>query len=225
MSLLEIIKATGSGGSELGIMFTIVSIFLAALSGLSIRVVLSLINQRWISTYHHTMTCILLPVITFVITKVIAGNIALSLGMIGALSIVRFRNPVKNPFELVIYFALIAIGISFSVRVNYGLLLIIFILLIIILSHLFQLFFSKFGLTLFSLSFDEGVNKHYLEITSISEIGKLGDNSNLIQYLYSKTEKLHNYRLAFESKEEISELKKQIQNIESIKSVEVRYTN
>ena len=92
-------------------------------------------------------------------------------------------------------------------------------------QHLFQLFFSKFGLTLFSLSFDEGVNKHYFEITSISEIKKLGDNPNLIQYLYSKTEKLHNYRLAFESKEEINELKKQIQNIESIKSVEVRYTN
>ena len=40
-----------------------------------------------------------------------------------------------------------------------------------------------------------------------------------------KSEKLHNYRLAFESKEETDELKKQVQNIESIKSVEVRYSN
>lgn len=85
----------------------ILTVFLAMASGLSIRIMLSLVKQKWASTYHHTMSYILLPVITFVITKVITGNIALSLGMVGALSIIRFRNPVKNPFELVIFFALI----------------------------------------------------------------------------------------------------------------------
>ena len=68
------------------------TLILAMLSGLSIRIMLSLVKQRWVSTYHHTMSYILLPVITFVITKVITGNIALSLGMVGALSIIRFRN-------------------------------------------------------------------------------------------------------------------------------------
>ena len=90
--------------------------FLAMISGLSIRISLSLAKQKWASTYHHTMSYILLPLITLVITKVISGNIALSLGMIGALSIVRFRTPVKNPFELVIFFALITIGISMAVK-------------------------------------------------------------------------------------------------------------
>ena len=66
--------------------------FLAMISGLSIRISLSLAKQKWASTYHHTMSYILLPLITLVITKVISGNIALSLGMIGALSIVRFRD-------------------------------------------------------------------------------------------------------------------------------------
>ena len=82
------------------------AIVLAMISGLSIRVMLSLVKQRWVSTYHHTMSYILLPLITLIVTKVISGNIALSLGMIGALSIVRFRNPVKNPFELVMFFKL-----------------------------------------------------------------------------------------------------------------------
>ena len=75
-------------------------IIVAILSGLSIRLTLSLVKQRWASTYHHTLSYILLPLITLTITHVISGNIALSLGMIGALSIVRFRNPVKNPLEL-----------------------------------------------------------------------------------------------------------------------------
>ena len=43
----------------------------------------------------YFITFLLLPATTYVITKVIANNLALSLGMIGALSIVRFRNPEK----------------------------------------------------------------------------------------------------------------------------------
>ena len=58
-------------------------------------------------TYNQTFTFAILPFITFVITNVIAGNIALSLGMIGALSIVRFRHPVKSALELVMYLILL----------------------------------------------------------------------------------------------------------------------
>ena len=141
--------------SEL-VLTTPLTIFLTMISGLSIRIMLSLVKQKWASTYHHTMSYILLPVITFVITKVITGNIALSLGMIGALSIVRFRNPVKNPFELVIFFALITIGISMSVNVKYGLLLAATINFTILASYLFEIIARKFNLHIFSLSFDEG---------------------------------------------------------------------
>ena len=43
--------------------------------------------------------------------------------MIGALSIVRFRTPVKSPIELVFYFVLIVIGISITVAPIYTLLI------------------------------------------------------------------------------------------------------
>ena len=75
------------------------------IAGGIIRQSLVFASQLWAKTFHHTLSFFLLPVATFVITKAISGNIALSLGMIGALSIVRFRNPVKNPFELVIFSA------------------------------------------------------------------------------------------------------------------------
>ena len=117
----------------------ILTVLLTMVCGLSIRVMLSLVKQRWASTYHHTMSYTLLPVITFVITKVITGNIALSLGMIGALSIVRFRNPVKNPFELVMFFALITIGISMAVNIKFGVLLAITIDLVILISYLLEI--------------------------------------------------------------------------------------
>ena len=70
-------------------------------------------------TYAHTFTIVTLPVITYVITSVISGNIALSLGKVGALSIVRFRNPVRSPLELCVYFASITMGISAAVNIKW----------------------------------------------------------------------------------------------------------
>ena len=64
------------------------------------------------------MAFLLLPIVTYAITSVISDNIALSLGMVGALSIVRFRNPVRSPFELSVYFLLISLGICASVSLK-----------------------------------------------------------------------------------------------------------
>ena len=66
-------------------------------TSLSIRMLLDFLGQKWIKTVAQTATLCVLPVLTYIITNVISGNIALSLGMVGALSIVRFRNPVRSP--------------------------------------------------------------------------------------------------------------------------------
>jgi len=53
--------------------------------------------------------------ITMVITLIImtiSGNLVLSLGMVGALSIVRFRTPIKDPVDLVFIFWAITVGIA-----------------------------------------------------------------------------------------------------------------
>ena len=59
----------------------ILSILISVICGLSIRVTLPFCDQRWVQTYQHTVSYTLLPAITFVITKVISVNIALSLGI------------------------------------------------------------------------------------------------------------------------------------------------
>ena len=88
------------------------------LSSLFLRILLELCGQKWIKTISHTATLTILPIITYIITTIISGNIALSLGMVGALSIVRFRNPVRSPLELSVYFAAITMGITAAVRLN-----------------------------------------------------------------------------------------------------------
>lgn len=75
-------------------------------------------KERWIFSYTQLLVAIFLPIVTYLITTIISSNIALSLGMIGALSIIRFRTPVKSPFELVLYFIYLTIGITSSVNLN-----------------------------------------------------------------------------------------------------------
>jgi uncharacterized membrane protein YhiD involved in acid resistance len=54
----------------------------------------------------------LLAVITFLVIMVVKTSLALSLGLVGALSIVRFRAPIKDPMELTFIFMAIAIGLG-----------------------------------------------------------------------------------------------------------------
>jgi len=54
----------------------------------------------------------LLSVITFLVIMVVKTSLALSLGLVGALSIVRFRAPIKDPMELTFIFLAIAIGLG-----------------------------------------------------------------------------------------------------------------
>ena len=199
----------------------VISIF----CGLGIRISLSLAKQRWATTYHHTMSYIMLPPVTMVITTLIAGNIALSLGMIGALSIVRFRNPVKNPFELIIFFALITIGIGIAVNVKLGVGLTIIIMLLIIIVKYLNDFYEKKGKKIFSLSFEEGNINHEINIKSKAKINILDKNPNLSQFYLTKNPIQFNYNLVFSDKSELNILKEKLENSDEVEDIDIRYGN
>ena len=151
-------------------MAEIESLLLLISGGLLLRFSLTLTGQAWAKSHAQTVTFMILPVITYVITKTITGNIALSLGMIGALSIVRFRHPVKSALELVMYFDLITIGIATSVRTKWAIQLILCTVAIIFLVKIAQLIFKKFGRTFYNTSFNEGHVTNMLEVFSSEKI-------------------------------------------------------
>ena len=64
--------------------------------------------------FHVGVVIPILSQITFLIILIVKSSLALSLGLIGALSIVRFRTPIKEPEELIYLFFSIAIGIGFG---------------------------------------------------------------------------------------------------------------
>ena len=134
-----------------------------SVAGLIIRQTLVITGQRWANTFHHLGSYILLPSIALIITTVIKNDIALSLGMIGALSIVRFRNPVKSPFELVIFFALLTQGIVCSVSGKLAVLLFVFIVSILFFIKFFHILGKKLNMNLYQFSFGEGNLVYTLE--------------------------------------------------------------
>lgn len=185
-------------------------------SGLLIRYALIFAGQNWAKTHAQTMGFLLLPIITYVITNTIKGNIALSLGMIGALSIVRFRHPVKSALELIIYFDLITIGIATSVRTKWSIQLTICTILIIIAAKYINDILKKKGSSFYSVSFNEGMSLNSIEVFSKKEIKFLEDNKNLINFMNDKNSNEYVYKLTFENKKDLIELKNKLNEVESI---------
>tara|TARA_B100000575_G_C23044260_1_gene601043 strand:+ start:165 stop:839 length:675 start_codon:yes stop_codon:yes gene_type:complete len=80
----------------------------------------------------------ILSTVVFVIIVIIKSSLALSLGLVGALSIVRFRTPIKEPEELVYLFLAISIGIGYGsgqILITTILILIMFLVIFIWLSN------------------------------------------------------------------------------------------
>ena len=169
------------------------------LSSILIRHSLIYSHQPWAKSYSQTITFLLLPIITYTITVTIAGNIALSLGMIGALSIVRFRHPVKNPLELVMYFNLITLGIAASVRTKWAINLTLITILIIFIIRYAHIYYKKyFKKNLFNTSFSEGVEYSTMEIYSSKKL-ILSKVYQILKVIYDK-EDGYIYYLSFEKK-------------------------
>jgi len=191
--------------------------FITLLScGVLYRTALQVSGHEWVKTYNQTFTFVILPVITFVITNVIAGNIALSLGMIGALSIVRFRHPVKSALELVMYFNLITVGIATSVKYQYGIGLIAATVILILLLKISEWFFKKFNFNIFTSSFSDGNEINIIELKSKKRILSLEEHQNLKNFNYDNEEKNYFYRFAFESSVELKKFKSSVDNDENI---------
>lgn len=89
----------------------LLNIVLAAVLGFFIFLSYAISHRGTIYSRKFNASLVILAVLTGTVMTVIGNNIALSLGMVGALSIVRFRNAVKDPMDLVFLFWSISIGI------------------------------------------------------------------------------------------------------------------
>lgn len=87
---------------------------------LLITVILSLLIGFFYIRYGNSLSnrkalsrvLVLVSLTTMIIITIVKGSLALSLGLVGALSIVRFRTAIKEPEELAYFFMVISIGLG-----------------------------------------------------------------------------------------------------------------
>ena len=87
--------------------------------------------------YHIASIIPLLSLATFLVILIVKSSLALSLGLVGALSIVRFRTPIKEPEELVYLFLAISNGIGFAsgqIIITISIFVLIFLIIWFVLS-------------------------------------------------------------------------------------------
>ncbi len=60
---------------------------------------------------NYNLTLVVVAMVVSALIMAISGSLALSLGMVGALSIIRFRTPIKDPKDIAFLFWAISVGI------------------------------------------------------------------------------------------------------------------
>lgn len=115
MSTKDVIKSSVYesivGGGALTASSIIFILVIAAIIGIYIFAVYKLTSKAAFYSRDLNVTIAGLPVIVAAIMVAMQSNLIVSLGMVGALSIVRFRNAVKNPLDLLYLFWTISAGI------------------------------------------------------------------------------------------------------------------
>lgn len=113
MSFIDEIRVSILQGFETDITTTkiIVTLLFSFIIGVIIYFIYKYKTKSSFYSKDFNVTLIGLPVITAAIVLSMQVNIVVSLGMVGALSIVRFRNAVKNQLDLLFLFWSISVGI------------------------------------------------------------------------------------------------------------------
>ncbi len=118
------------------IMTIIIDLSVALLMGLLIYAVYKRFYKGVVYSKNFAMTLVGMTVLTCMITLAISTNIVISLGMVGALSIVRYRTAIKEPLDLMYMFWAIATGIA--VGASMYLLVILSAIIMIVLILIFS---------------------------------------------------------------------------------------
>ncbi len=177
-------------------------------------IILFTYKKSYQTTVYNRSFAISLPIsamVTSVIILSVSSNIILSLGMVGALSIVRFRTALKNPLDTVFMFWAVGLGIT----VGAGLSLVAIISTVIISVAIFAL-----------IALEVFVSSYFLIIRAESSTveKEVLDQVKFIYGKYSlrnKTVKENSLDLTIEvrSKEDKTHMVNKIQEINGVNSV------
>ena len=165
---------------------------------------------------------VILGITTCIVITIVKSSLALSLGLVGALSIVRFRAAIKEPEELVYLFLVIATGLGAGA--NQIKITLIGVLVSLIIIYFFsKIKKDKISSDIFQVSISYSKvfsDKLYFELINI-----LKNNSNDLTLISMSTNNLQqnlNFEVLLKSKNSLANITKSINN--KSKSIEIIFS-
>lgn len=111
MSKEEVLGYFYKNSSEYGVKTTLLILLCGLAVGMIIYLTYYISSEKIAYNRKFNWSLVTLHLITVVVMLMISSNIAVSLGMVGALSIVRFRTAIKDPLDIAFLFWSIGAGI------------------------------------------------------------------------------------------------------------------
>ena len=216
MSVQDVIKKsileadTFSQAISLNTIITIVmNMVVAILIGYAIYRVYKKYYNGVVYSRSYALTLVGMTILTCMVTLAISTNIVISLGMVGALSIVRYRTAIKEPLDLLYMFWAITSGITIGASM-YILVLIGFVVMVLFIALTFG---TKSATDVYILSVQFTGNETADQIIRELSKTRYGVKSRLFR------DNLSEMTLQIECKENQMVLVEKIQAIEQVKNV------
>lgn len=135
MSKEEVLSYFYTNSTDYGIKRTFVILLCGLITGMVIYLTYYITSEKVVYNRKFNWSLVTVLLITVIVMLMISSNIAVSLGMVGALSIVRFRTAVKDSRDTVYIFWAMAEGLCTSSQ-NYRLTFtsVLFIAIVLIIS-------------------------------------------------------------------------------------------
>lgn len=145
MSKEEILSYFYTNSTNYGVKRTLVILLCGLIAGMIIYLTYYITSEKVVYNRKFNWSLVAFLLITIIIMLMISSNIAISLGMVGALSIVRFRTAVKDSRDTVFIFWAMAEGLCTSSQ-NYRLTFtsVIFIAIVLIISSKISGIFNRY---------------------------------------------------------------------------------
>jgi len=114
MSFKDIFKKSfleGYAGADISTLTVVIALAVASALALYIFLVYRMLTRKTFYSKNFNISLAGVTVITSALILTMQSSVVLSLGMVGALSIVRFRTAIKDPMDLMFLFWSISVGI------------------------------------------------------------------------------------------------------------------
>ena len=110
----DLAKLTTSIADNINYLVLLYNSVICVILSFSLKYIYLNYSKSWSNRIQFSNLLPILALTVFLVISIVKSSLALSLGLVGALSIVRFRTPIKEPEELLYLFIAIAVGLGFA---------------------------------------------------------------------------------------------------------------